>query len=457
MLLLWHRRAGKDDICLHWAATQVLQRAGNYWHMLPNYEQARKSVWMAINPHTGKRRIDEAFPLEIRKRTLDQQMLIEFVNGSIWQLVGSDNYNSLVGSPPIGVTASEWALANPSAWAYLSPILRENGGWALFITTPRGKNHVHKMYQGFKEDKNWFCELLSINDTQALTQEQIEEARMEYIITYGSDHGQALFQQEYECSFDAAVLGAYYAAELSKLEREGRLTRVPHDPNAKVYTAWDIGFSDDTAIWWYQVIRGEIHILEYYGINGKDPKHFFEHVMGREILNDNWVLDNKVPIKWGAVIPELLHRTAYNYGTHWLPHDAKAKTFTSFGKSLEEMAWKAFGSGKVRIVPDLSLQDGIQAARNMLNRTWFDKSTETAFEMVKLYQREWDDDKKIFKDKPRHDFTSHAADALRYLAIAVKQDKVEDTRPEKPKYWEQQTVNELFYPNKKTSNNRSRI
>ena len=114
-LLVWHRRAGKDDVCLHWAATQAIQRAGNYWHMLPQYEQARKSVWQAVNPHTGKRRINEAFPAAIRKRTREDQMMIEFVNGSTWQLVGSDNYNSLVGSPPVGVTASEWALADPSA------------------------------------------------------------------------------------------------------------------------------------------------------------------------------------------------------------------------------------------------------------------------------------------------------------------------------------------------------
>ena len=237
-LLVWHRRAGKDDVCLHWAATQAIQRAGNYWHMLPQYEQARKSVWQAVNPHTGKRRIDEAFPAAIRKRTREDQMMIEFVNGSTWQLVGSDNYNSLVGSPPVGVTASEWALADPSAWGYLSPILRENGGWAVFISTPRGRNHLCKMFEGFRDDAEWFVERKGIYETKALTPEQIDASLREYVSTYGEDHGRSMFAQEYECSFDAAIVGAYYARELERADRDGRIVDVPIDPAMPVNTVW---------------------------------------------------------------------------------------------------------------------------------------------------------------------------------------------------------------------------
>jgi phage terminase large subunit len=142
-----HRRWGKDEICLHWAAVSAMQRPATYWHMLPEAAQARKAIWEAVNPHTGKRRIDEAFPHEIRESTREHEMMIRFINGATWQVVGSDNFNALVGSPPFGVVFSEFALANPAAWAYLRPILLENGGWAAFITTPRGKNHAHKLLQ----------------------------------------------------------------------------------------------------------------------------------------------------------------------------------------------------------------------------------------------------------------------------------------------------------------------
>ena len=137
----WHRRSGKDEVGLHHTACMAHRRVGNYWYMLPQYSQARKAMWDAINPHTQKRRIDEAFPQEIRRTTRDQEMQIVFKNGSTFQLVGSDNFNSLVGSPPVGLVFSEYALSDPSAWGYLRPILLENGGWAIFNSTPRGRNH----------------------------------------------------------------------------------------------------------------------------------------------------------------------------------------------------------------------------------------------------------------------------------------------------------------------------
>jgi len=156
--MVWHRRAGKDDLSLRWTSIAAFSRVGNYWHMLPQANQARKALWKAVNPHTGRRRVDEAFPLEIRKSTNDTEMLITFINGSTWQVVGSDNFNSLVGSPPIGLVFSEWALCNPAAWAYLMPILEENGGWAIFNTTPRGRNHAYRSLMGAKKNSKSFGE-----------------------------------------------------------------------------------------------------------------------------------------------------------------------------------------------------------------------------------------------------------------------------------------------------------
>jgi phage terminase large subunit len=399
-LLVWHRRAGKDDVCLHLAAAKGIQRPGNYWHMLPEYEQARKSVWNAVNPHTGTRRIDEAFPPAMRKRTNDSQMLIEFVNGAIWQLVGSDNYNSLVGSPPVGVTASEWALANPAAWGYLSPILRENGGWAVFITTPRGKNHCHRMYEGFQNDPAWLVQRLSIHDTAALEPSEIEDARREYITTYGEDHGKALFEQEYLCSFEAAILGAYYGSEINKAKGAGRIGRVDHDPMLPVHTVWDLGWSDDTVILFYQVLRGEVRVIDHYEANGHDLAHY----------------------------ASILREKGYQYGKHWLPHDAQAKTLISGGKSaLELLAAEGVPMKNIAVLPNKNTeQQGIMAARGMFPKLWIDSERCAKFiDAISLFQREWDDERKCFKEKPKKDWTNHNADALRYLAWVVKEPAIE--------------------------------
>ena len=385
-LLIWHRRAGKDDVCLHMAATKAMQRVGNYWHLLPQYEQARKSVWQAINPHTGLKRIDEAFPEAIRKRTLDNQMMIEFVNGATWQLVGSDNYNSLVGSPPIGLTASEWALADPAAWGYLSPILRENGGWAAFITTPRGKNHVHQMREGFKDDPEWFVQTLTVEDTGALSPEQIAAVRKEYHATYGPDIGQNLFEQEYMCSFEAAVLGAYYGAELNKAEQSKRITSVPMDMSTEVHTAWDLGISDSTAIWFWQAVGGEVHLIDYYEANGVGLDHYVQIIKER----------------------------GYNYGRHILPHDVQARELTT-GKTRQE-SLSSMGLRGIEIAPKMGVEDGINAARLLLNRCWFDRvKCDRGLEALKNYRSKIDEKRRISLG-PLHDWSGHGSDAFRYLA-----------------------------------------
>src|SRR3546814_320472 len=199
--MIAHRRWGKDETVLGASNERMHRRVGTYWHCLPEYAQARKAIWTAVNAHTGKRRIDEAFPPETRKRTLNDEMFIELNNGSTWQCIGSDRYNATVGAGPVFISYSEWALCNPSAWAYHRPMLEENGGGAAFITTPRGKNHAHSMHQRYKklmgEGSRYFAEISNIHDTKALTSEQLAEALEEYIGLYGADMGQAVYEQEY--------------------------------------------------------------------------------------------------------------------------------------------------------------------------------------------------------------------------------------------------------------------
>lgn len=415
--LIFHRRAGKDEICLHWAAIAAHQRPASYWHLLPMASQARKAIWEAVNPHTGRRRIDEAFPHELRATTRENEMLIKFKNGSTWQVVGSDNFNSLVGSPPAGITVSEWALANPAARAYLRPILAENGGWQLYITTPRGKNHAYDTFKAAERDPKAFAQKLTVYDTGALSDEAIAAERQAYIEDYGQDAGDALFRQEYLCDWEAAILGAYYGAEMELAEREGRITLVEHDPTLPVHTAWDLGWSDDLAIWFFQVHRGEVRLIKYRATNHETPEQTAAY----------------------------LYSLGYKYGDHWLPHDARPKTYAGNGRSVVE---QLYSHGiMTRIVPSLSIQDGIQAVRKMLPHCWFDADEcEDGMSALKSYHREYDAERKIYSQNPvsRH-WSKHGADAFRMLAIAYREMKPEDAKP-KPKFFNDMTANDVFWP-----------
>lgn len=423
--LIWHRRSGKDDVSLHRTAIAAFERVGTYWHLLPEAAHARKAIWTAVDPHSGKRRIDIAFPMEIRKTTREQEMFIEFVNGSTWQVGGSDRYNSLVGSSPAGVTFSEWALGNPAAWAYVRPMLLENKGWATFITTPRGHNHAEALHKEAKKDSQSFAQILTAADTGVFTPEELERERRIYLGEYGEDFGQAIFDQEYFCSFDAAILGSYYGSWITKLKAEGRFRDVDIDPALPVHTAWDLGHTDDTAIWFYQVPYGEVHFVGCYSASGFGADHYIDYLA-------NWYAER------GAK-PGLIH----------LPHDAKAKTFASGGKSTQEQFAKAFGWDRVRIVPSLSVQDGIQATREMLKRAYFDvESCEDGLEALAQYQREWDDNRKCFRESPKHDWTSHIADAMRMVAVVYAEEAKTMPKPA-PKFPLERSINELIAAQRK--------
>ncbi len=431
MELVWHRRSGKDEISLHGTAIKAHERTANYWHMLPLANQVRKAIWEAVNPRTGKRRIDEAFPDEICTAKRDQDMLIKFKCGSTWQCLGSDNYQGAIGSTPAGIVYSEWAQSNPSARGYLRPILAENNGWQTYITTPRGKNHAHKTYNSAKKNPNAFAQLITADQTDVFTSDQLKEELQEYIDTYGKDLGEALFEQEYYCSFDAAILGAVWGSELSKVEKEGRRTLVPHNPDYPVYTSWDIGRTDATAIWFYQVIGNQVLIIDFYQNSLKDPEHFAGQLLGKVVTID--LIADNVVVGYGADIPEAQHRQAYDYAIIWLPHDAKQKVFAAKGKSIQMQLVAVFGWDKIRIVPSLSKVDGTNTVRGLLKVAVFDDElTDDGFEAVKQYRYEWDDDKKCFRDTAVHDWTSHPADSLIYLAIAWKCEPVSTPKSKIP-------------------------
>lgn len=393
-LAIWHRRAGKDEVCLNFTAVAAMERVGNYWHCLPEYAQCRKAIWTAVNPHTGKRRIDEAFPHELRSNTNDNEMFIRFVNGSTWQCIGSDSYSTAVGASTVGIIFSEYALANPAAWAYFRPMVEENDGWAAFITTPRGRNHAFAMFQYAAQQPGWFCELLSAKDTGALSDAALAEALGEMTALYGEDMGKAMFEQELMCSFNAAILGAFYALEMQAVRAEGRITEIEPVAGQPVHRAWDLGIGDDTSIWWFQVVGAQIFILDHYSASGVGLDHFVE------------------------VIEKRHKERGWTHGNDHVPHDAKVKELGTGRTRVETM--QALGLHPV-LVPLASIDDGINAARRALPLCVFHPRTEeTGVAALEQYRREWDDDKKAFKANAIHDWTSHPADAFRYLAMSWK-------------------------------------
>lgn len=394
-IAIWHRRAGKDDVALHHTACAALQRRGNYWHCLPEYEQGRKAIWTAVNSHTGMRRIDEAFPPEIRMMTSDNMMFIRFINGSTFQIVGSDRYDATMGSAPIGITYSEWALSNPASWGYHRPILEENNGWALFISTPRGRNHAKTMYDmAAAEGSGWFAEILSANDTGALNQDQLAAALAEYIALFGRDVGVAQFEQEYLCNFNAAILGAYFALEMRDVRREGRVSfECVADPMRAVHRCWDIGMDDDTAIWWFQVVGGQVFWLDVYAASGQGVDHYAQ------------------------ICRERAAKHGWKDGYDWVPHDAKVREWGNKGRT-RVTSMQAEGLNPM-LCPDASKLDGIEAARRTLGISVFHPRCEIpGLQALEQYQREWDTVLRAFKHVEKRNWTTHIADSFRYGSLA---------------------------------------
>jgi len=404
-----HRRWGKDDVALRLTSVKAHERVGNYWHMLPKYGQARKAIWEAINPDTGKYRIDEAFPKDLRASTRSTDMVIQFKYGSQWQLVGSDNFNSIVGSPPIGVVFSEWALADPLAWAYIQPILEQNGGWALFITSSRGNNHAIRTYTSAKTKPDWFAEILRADQTGVFTQAQLDNILQEMIDIFGDEVGRTIFNQEYLCSVEGAVLGAYYARQMEAAKKEGRICRVPHRPGVEVITAWDLGVNDAMAIWFIQPNGRGFDVIDYYENSGFGLEHYAKALKGEATGSE--------------------HRKKYTYSEHYMPHDISHREMTSQGDIAKTRLEVAEDLGISPIVPvkrvrniDVLVQVHIPAVRNLIPLCIFDEQRcARGLAALEGYQTEYDESNKTLGTRPLHNWCSNGADAFRTFAVGYEE------------------------------------
>jgi len=395
-----HRRAGKtvasvNDLII--GALECQLPRPQFAYVAPFRDQAKRVAWDYLKHYAqpflaGRPNESElSVPIACQNSTAGPARI---------SLFGADNADAIRGIYLDGVVQDEFGDFKPSVYGnVIRPTLSDRQGWIVFGGTPKGRNEFWSVREQARlNPAEWYLLELRASESGLIDPGELEQARKQLT----NDQ----YAQEYECDFAAALPGAYFGRELVVAEREGRITLVNMDPAVPVHTAWDIGYRDDTSIWWYQVIRDEIHVIDYHASSGQTIKFY----------------------------SDLIKAKAYRYGTHWLPHDARAKTLAAAGKSIIEQLAEGLELSSLAIVPDLSVQDGIQAARKALERTWFDEERcYEGLEALRQYQREYDEEKKAFREKPRHDWTSHPADAFRMLAVAWRAEEPKKPEREAPR------------------------
>ena len=381
VLAILPRRAGKDVACWNLMVRAAIRRPGVFWYILPTYAQGLKVIWDGMLGD-GTKFLD-FIPKCLIASSNSQQMKIKLTNGSLIQIIGSDNVDSLVGSNPIGCVFSEYALQDPRAYQYIRPILTHNGGWAVFISTVRGRNHLWELYNIAKESPSWYCFKLTVEDTKHISMEDIEREKREGIMS------EDLIQQEYFNSFELGIEGAYYTKYIDRMRVNRQIGDVPWETGFKVHTAWDIGVRDSTSIIFYQSIGATVRIIDFYENSKEGLEHYIK------------VLDSK----------------PYTYGKHIAPHDIAVREWGSGMTRLE----KAKNLGLKFITSnDVSIMDGIESVRSALSKIYIDESKcHQLIRSLENYRQEFDSKRKVYKAQPLHNQFSHACDAMRYLCVSL--------------------------------------
>lgn len=380
--LLWARRTGKDLCCWNIIIRAAIVDPGIYYYIFPNYSQARKALWDS-STMKGVKFLD-FIPNELIASKNDQQMKLRLTNGSLIQVVGCENYNTLMGTNAKGMVFSEWALCEPMAFQYLQPVLLASEGWCVFNTTPRGKNHAYDTWMMANQNTDtYFVQKLTVEDAKHVPISVIEQEIKQGTLT------EDMVLQEFYCSWDQGIQGAYYARYLDKMNLEGRICPVPWEPALPVSTSWDIGVTDATSIIFFQEAHGHIRIIDCY----ENSKHGIEHYVN------------------------VLKEKPYQYHKHIGPHDIRIKDFSSGITRWD----KAKDLGVTFTVADkLSIMDGIEAVRSLLPKCYIDKDKcRPLVNALENYRQEWDTKHKRYKSQPLHNWSSHMADSMRYLAVSL--------------------------------------
>ena len=382
-VLVMHRRFGKTvwavNHLIKYALTCELPRP-RVAFVAPTFTQAKRIAWDYVKYYAG------VVPNVSFNET---ELRVDFPNGARLMLLSAENPDSLRGIYLDLCIFDEFGMQNPRVWGeVVRPALSDRQGAAVFLGTPAGHNHFFDLMEQAKSEveegsDQWYWKIARASETNIVKEEELDAAKKQMTPEQ--------YEQEYECSFTAAIIGAYYAKLLGDADDDGRITRIPYDPAYPVHTAWDLGVNDSTAIWFAQIFRGgAVNVIDYYENSGVGLDHY----------------------------ADILRQKDYSYGDHLAPHDINVQELGS-GKSRLETAYSL--GIRFRVVPKMKIADGINAARMLLPRTYFDKDRcATGIEMLRGYRQEWDDKRKVFRDRPLHDYTSHAADAFRYLAIGLE-------------------------------------
>lgn len=379
-VVVWHRRAGKTVMCI----ADLIEKAMHcplempqYGYIAPTYRQAKKIAWKYLKKMSKP----------VCEKVMESELSVELVNGATITLFGADNPDSLRGMYFDGLVIDEYGDVAPYLFGEIvGPALADRDGWVVFIGTPKGPNHFHELWNAALEEADWFTSMLKASESGVFTKERLAKIKKQP----GSDED--TYQQEYECDFNAANKGSYYGKLVADLEAAGHMGLFPFDPEFPVITGWDLGYTDDTSIWFVQKAPDGIRVVDFYTVSGQSID---------EIVAD-------------------LRKKPYIYGDFYLPHDAKAKSLQT-GKSIREQLWE-HGINST-IVPKLSVQDGIQAVRVTLPTMYFNIGNEdvrkVGINALKMYKREYDDKRQVFRQVPLHDWSSNPCDALRYLCLGL--------------------------------------
>ena len=377
--LLCHRRFGKTVMTTNELIKQALlckKERPRFAYIAPTFRMAKNIVWDYLKHYSN---------VVPSRKFNESELRVDFPNGARIQLLGAENIDSLRGIYLDGVILDEYAQIRPSLFTeVIRPALSDREGFAVFIGTPKGKNHFYDLYNQVKNKEDWYVKTYKSSSTHYVAEQELKAA--EELMTKDE------YLQEYECSWDAAIKGAFYADDLDRAKTEQRICKVPYDNNLPVHTSWDIGFRDDTAIIFFQLFGKEVRIIDYYSNSGMTVADY------AKILQDK----------------------GYQYGDHYFPWDAKIKPMSS-GKSTIDVA-RDYGI-IAKLTPSLSVLDGINQARLLFNRCWFDdEKAADLLNCLSSYRREYNDKNQTFRANPLHDWSSHGADSFRYACISIKKD-----------------------------------
>lgn len=375
--LVAHRRFGKTVGTINDLIRSALtceKPNPRFAYIAPLLGQAKDVAWEYL----------KQFALVIPGTTPHEtELRVDFPNGGRIRLYGADNPDRLRGLYLDGVVLDEYADMRPRLWGeIIRPALADRKGWGVFIGTPKGRNEFWQIHDNAQRDPEWYSSILKASETNILSQEELDAAR--------KSMSEDQYAQEFECSFQAAVQGAYYGKLLEEAEKSGRLGKVPYDPMLEVTTAWDLGIGDSTAIWFVQQAGRETRIIDYYEASGVGLDHY----------------------------AKVLREKPYAYREHILPHDAEVKELGTGRSRVETLASLGI---RTRTLPRQPVDDGINAARILLPSCWFDaEKCKAGLEALRQYRRNYDEKRRDFMPTPLHDWTSHAADAFRYLAMGLR-------------------------------------